>query len=245
MTEQMPDLGVGRATSGVKASFERIMAWAKKNPALVVAIIAGVVILALLMKRKQPAGRVAKPREGNGDPLGGIGAGVPGPEGVPEAEEVGLPIPTTPPAPSTNGVETTLPYIPQSTILSEIVTSVVKVKQGPGQYKHPERAGPSKVELQKRIGRGPMAGWTGLELMRVARGDPRHNVPVKRTIPRYPTRPSRPAISRRGPSSRRGRSPSRRGPSPAARRPSSRERGRRESEAARRRRNIPSRGGRR
>ncbi|KKN42651.1 hypothetical protein LCGC14_0711030 [marine sediment metagenome] len=259
MTEQMPDLGIGRVTSGVKASFERIKAWAKKNPALVVAIIAGVVILALLLKRKQPTGRVGidKPREGNGDPLGGIGSGVPGTEAVPEAEDIELPIPAAPPPPpsSSSGVDTSTPYVPYvvpQTLLSELVSNVVKVRQGAGEFKRPERAGPSKIDLQRRIGRGPMAGWTGLELMRVARGDPRHNVPVGGTVPRYPSQSSRPAYSRRGPSSRsrpssrRESSPSRRGPPPRRGPPSQRRRpGAGYREAARRGRDRDRRGGRR
>ena len=144
MTEQMPDLGIGKATSGVKASFERLMAWAKKNPALVVAALAGVVILVLVMKRRQPTERIARPREDDGDPLSDIGAGVPFPD-IPEIGDIELPIPSIPPPPSgpsrtvpSNGASSTTyveAYTPPSPMLTEMqkmgIDIVHKIRDDP------------------------------------------------------------------------------------------------------------------
>ncbi len=131
MTEQMPDLGISKATSGVKASFERLMAWAKKNPALVVAALAGVVILVLVMKRGQSTERVARSSEDKSDPLGDIGMGDGVPE-VPPGDIIFPELPSIPPVPSptipSNGAsKSTTTYVQAYTPPSPMLTEMQKM----------------------------------------------------------------------------------------------------------------------
>ncbi len=145
MTEQMPDLGIGKATSGAKASLERLVAWAKKNPALVVGIVAGVVILALVVsKRKRPVERGAGVPEG--DPLGGLGMGDILPEApmgdvitFPELPEIPEPTPSngngtapsTTPIPTIQ-VSTYTPASPQLTEMQQMGIDIVhKIRDDP------------------------------------------------------------------------------------------------------------------
>ncbi len=134
MTEQMPDLGISKATSGVKASFERLMAWAKKNPALVVAALAGVVILVLIAKRRQPTERVARSSKDESDPFGGVGMG----DGVPEVPPGDIifpelpsippvPAPTIPTTPSNGASQSTTTYVQAYTPPSPMLTEMQKM----------------------------------------------------------------------------------------------------------------------
>ncbi len=203
MTEQIPDLGIGRATEGVKASFERVMAWAKKNPALQDAIIAGVVILALLVKRKQPTGRVTKPLVDDGDPLGGIGAGVPGPDGVPEAEDVELPIPTTPPpVPTSNGTSTTttapIPYTPPSPMLTEISMGDRKaIARAEGRKRGATGLGRRTDPGTRKAPGPPITRRPSVHPRRQPRGRPRREAPRPRAGERRPRTGQRRRLSGR------------------------------------------------
>ena len=148
MTEQMPDLGIGKATSGAKASLERLVAWAKKNPALVVGIVAGVVILALVVsKRKRPVERGTGVPEG--DPLGGLGMG----NGVPDTSPGDIIFPELPSIPP-------LPTVPSPTIpsngASQSTTTYVEAYTPPS---------PMLTEMQKM----------GIDIVHKIRDDP--NIP--------------------------------------------------------------------
>jgi len=127
----MPDLGIGKATSGAKASLERLMAWAKKNPALVVGILAGVVILVLIVKRRQPTERIAGESVQEGDPLEGVGIG----DGTP-TDPIGdvifpelpqIPDTPSPTIPSNGASQSTTTYVPAYTPPSPMLTEMQKM----------------------------------------------------------------------------------------------------------------------
>ncbi len=134
MNIKAPEIGVGKAASGAKASLGRLTAWAKKNPALVVAIVAGVAVLALVVsKRGQSVRRTSGAPEG--DPLGGVGMGNGVPE-VPPGDIVFPTIPELPPAPTipttpSNGgssaSKATTTYVEAYTPPSPMVTDMQKM----------------------------------------------------------------------------------------------------------------------